>query len=81
MFLIPCHPYGFCGGLVRGFNPLNQVYVFNTERKTDRQMGYGFNPLNQVYVFNNLTQKEEDSADDIEGFNPLNQVYVFNLRG
>ena len=57
------------------------MFLIRNERQTDRQMGYGFNPLNQVYVFNNLTQKEEDSADDIEGFNPLNQVYVFNLRG
>ena len=36
-----------------GFNPLNQVYVFNEECITDFRKAYkGFNPLNQVYVFN-----------------------------
>ena len=38
-----------------GFNPLNQVYVFNLYKKlTDylKEVLDGFNPLNQVYVFN-----------------------------
>ena len=36
------------------FNPLNQVYVFNSETRQEIQKSgrNGFNPLNQVYVFN-----------------------------
>ena len=36
-----------------GFNPLNQVYVFNCKRVCLQCYVYlSFNPLNQVYVFN-----------------------------
>ena len=38
-----------------GFNPLNQVYVFNTLTPLKRVcvvITASFNPLNQVYVFN-----------------------------
>ena len=37
-----------------GFNPLNQVYVFNVNSHfvMDDVWCVGFNPLNQVYVFN-----------------------------
>ena len=38
-----------------GFNPLNQVYVFNKttdEQKAEEDNQRRFNPLNQVYVFN-----------------------------
>ena len=41
--------------LIQGFNPLNQVYVFNEwDSLCDEfYMDIGrFNPLNQVYVFN-----------------------------
>ena len=38
-----------------GFNPLNQVYVFNEMIIKDKvylKKNDSFNPLNQVYVFN-----------------------------
>ena len=38
-----------------GFNPLNQVYVFNLKDdsvKSFEKYKDSFNPLNQVYVFN-----------------------------
>ena len=37
-----------------GFNPLNQVYVFNRLYAiyNGNAKKIGFNPLNQVYVFN-----------------------------
>ena len=39
-----------------GFNPLNQVYVFNKTHKmeSDVLVPHCFNPLNQVYVFNSF---------------------------
>ena len=40
---------------LRGFNPLNQVYVFNNMKvvvKVNVNFLSSFNPLNQVYVFN-----------------------------
>ena len=42
--------------LWQSFNPLNQVYVFNTPGKHTKNTPLknpSFNPLNQVYVFNN----------------------------
>ena len=38
---------------MEGFNPLNQVYVFNDDELSwIYAVSSGFNPLNQVYVFN-----------------------------
>ena len=40
-----------------GFNPLNQVYVFNAAcaaQEITVQEITRFNPLNQVYVFNDM---------------------------
>ena len=41
-------------GAKEGFNPLNQVYVFNEQIIFIKFIRFmtGFNPLNQVYVFN-----------------------------
>ena len=44
--------------VVRCFNPLNQVYVFNkilSPRDSVTLQKARFNPLNQVYVFNSTT--------------------------
>ena len=64
-----------------GFNPLNQVYVFNLQPlsgcSTPSMMAC-FNPLNQVYVFNQAPRTKEATGGN--SFNPLNQVYVFNKR-
>ena len=62
-----------------GFNPLNQVYVFNWEiADLNRSISTSrFNPLNQVYVFNDA-EIVEILNNLFSGFNPLNQVYVFN---
>ena len=46
-----------------GFNPLNQVYVFNQKlyKKCSFMMdGRRFNPLNQVYVFNDKEKRENE---------------------
>ena len=65
------------------FNPLNQVYVFNSRYGYELlfRSAPGFNPLNQVYVFN--LRRENQRTSFIyrnDGFNPLNQVYVFNVK-
>ena len=43
-----------CEAMVKGFNPLNQVFVFNLSKlKNSLDTPYiSFNPLNQVFVFN-----------------------------
>ena len=50
-----------------GFNPLNQVYVFNEVVAEGGVVSSddGFNPLNQVYVFNleNLIAEFEREAE------------------
>ena len=44
----------------RGFNPLNQVYVFNSVPQLFNYIClHGFNPLNQVYVFNFVGNPEQ----------------------
>ena len=63
------------------FNPLNQVYVFNTlevYQKFQKAVDC-FNPLNQVYVFNEEVLYIPEDSLWTTGFNPLNQVYVFNI--
>ena len=65
-----------------GFNPLNQVYVFNHDLQVceaDKCRPACFNPLNQVYVFN-LEKDFKRKVEKLKGFNPLNQVYVFNMN-
>ena len=55
MFLIYNKGIQFTEVICAGFNPLNQVYVFNGENKMSKcalNDYEGFNPLNQVYVFN-----------------------------
>ena len=49
-----------------GFNPLNQVYVFNeNDYVLDCYYWESFNPLNQVYVFN-LSSKNEECEESEE---------------
>ena len=65
-----------------GFNPLNQVYVFNScdfQWSNVFKKSLGFNPLNQVYVFNQHRRSEVRPCQ-LLCFNPLNQVYVFNCK-
>ena len=65
-----------------GFNPLNQVYVFNKTIYGGIFMAKeyeSFNPLNQVYVFNKRNENGWNQSRGGKSFNPLNQVYVFNV--
>ena len=54
MFLISFEDFDFDFEFYKGFNPLNQVYVFNfvPSSRTTLFSTSRFNPLNQVYVFN-----------------------------
>ena len=49
---------------VAGFNPLNQVYVFNSFCSLSFTIlsSARFNPLNQVYVFNMMNETVEHFA-------------------
>ena len=60
MFLIWVREEQYMGCTYTGFNPLNQVYVFN-RRWIPNMWNFfdGFNPLNQVYVFNMVSRFAE----------------------
>ena len=79
MFLIDDWGIDF-SEIEKGFNPLNQVYVFNPMKHSRilTSTELSFNPLNQVYVFNTPGFRIAEVFGMVFCFNPLNQVYVFN---